>query len=479
MTHWSEQLNNFLVQANSKNLKTKSYPNSWMDLKMKVSFGQGNSARVPWISFLGSGMTTSKGIYPVYLYYKELKTLILAFGISETEEFGIEWPLEISDNNLRIVDFFDVKIPRYGDSYVYKSYKVNINNQKSFLNDFISNNPLSEEEIESDLSNLLNYYKKTTFSELPITQPKEISEGVMFMEKELENFIINNWKNTLGDKYDLIYEEGELISQQYKTGVGTIDILATDKKSGSYVVIELKKNQTTESTAGQIGKYLTWIKEEKKDENVKGIVIAGKSNNNLKYALAAISNTEFYSYNINFNLQEIALPKNEDNENSKLEKMLLQGEDKNQEFKSTWRYDEHQNKISKTELINAKLKTIAAFLNTNDGGILFIGVSDSGQPVGVNLEKEQLKNFDKLSIDINQTIHEAFKGSEYYDTKLVKIDSFLMNDKRIIRISVDSSKNLIGVILKNEKEERFFERIGPTTKEIPPKQLIQKAKNEI
>ena len=97
----------------------------------------------------------------------------------------------------------------------------------------------------------------------------------------------------------------------------------------------------------------------------------------------------------------------------------------------------------------------------------------------MNLEKEQLKNFDKLSIDINQTIHEAFKGSEYYDTKLVKIDSFLMNDKRIIRISVDSSKNLIGVILENEKEERFFERIGPTTKEIPPKQLIQKAKNEI
>ena len=37
-----------------------------------------------WISFLKEPNTTSNGIYPVYLYYKEDDILILAYGISET-----------------------------------------------------------------------------------------------------------------------------------------------------------------------------------------------------------------------------------------------------------------------------------------------------------------------------------------------------------------------------------------------------------
>ena len=50
-------------------------------------------------------------------------------------------------------------------------------------------------------------------------------------------------KTILGKQYDLIIEEGELKSQQYKTDIGSIDILAKDKKTGSFVVIELKPNK--------------------------------------------------------------------------------------------------------------------------------------------------------------------------------------------------------------------------------------------
>ena len=70
------------------------------------------------------------------------------------------------------------------------------------------------------------------------------------METQLEDFIIYNWKNTeLGKRFDLIIEEGELVSQQYRTEIGNMDILAKDKKTGDYVVIELKKNQR-EITSG-------------------------------------------------------------------------------------------------------------------------------------------------------------------------------------------------------------------------------------
>ena len=49
----------------------KEYPKEFLDLKMKVSFGIGTPARVPWISYLAPGMNTSDGFYPVYLFYKK------------------------------------------------------------------------------------------------------------------------------------------------------------------------------------------------------------------------------------------------------------------------------------------------------------------------------------------------------------------------------------------------------------------------
>lgn len=73
------------------------------------------------------------------------------------------------------------------------------------------------------------------------------SQSAFYMEKELENFIIENWDKTeLGKKYDLIIEDRELVSQQYETEVGLIDILAKDKQNKNFVVIELKKNQTSD-----------------------------------------------------------------------------------------------------------------------------------------------------------------------------------------------------------------------------------------
>ena len=97
---------------------------------------------------------------------------------------------------------------------------------------------------------------------------------------------VNKPANTTASsrKYDLIYEEGVLKSQQYPTSIGRIDILATDKKTKNYVVIELKKNQTSDDTIGQLSRYMGWIKEHKKDDGVKGIIVAGKFDEKLKYA---------------------------------------------------------------------------------------------------------------------------------------------------------------------------------------------------
>ncbi|MCX6232459.1 MAG: DUF3578 domain-containing protein [Bacteroidetes bacterium] len=142
---YSEQLTAFLEQARTDNLKTKHYINKFNGTIVKVSFGQGVTARVPWISFLKEPFTTSNGIYPVYLFYKDLNKLILAYGISETnipsESWNIQNPITIKkyfvENNLGIPD-------RYGASYVYKVYNVN--------------EMPSNEIIDNDLNQLVEFY---------------------------------------------------------------------------------------------------------------------------------------------------------------------------------------------------------------------------------------------------------------------------------------------------------------------------------
>ena len=151
---------------------------------------------------------------------------------------------------------------------------------------------------------ILDYYKKTVSVEIK-KEDSVLNQGLFYMEKQLEDFIIHNWDKTeLGKSFDLIIEEGELVSQQYRTDIGNIDILAKDKKTNCFVVIELKKNQTSDDTVGQLARYMGWIKKEKKDENVKGIIIAAGFDKRLEYAISAVPNIEVFLYQVDFKLRE-------------------------------------------------------------------------------------------------------------------------------------------------------------------------------
>jgi restriction system protein len=129
---------------------------------------------------------------------------------------------------------------------------------------------------------------------------------LFYLEEELENFLIRNWDSTeLGKKYELIEEEGEMVSQQYSTPVGPIDILVQDKKTKQYVVIELKRDQTSDQTVGQLARYMGWLEEHKTNgQSTKGIIIAGKYDNRLYYALKKLKDAEVYLYQVNFKLDE-------------------------------------------------------------------------------------------------------------------------------------------------------------------------------
>ena len=133
-------------------------------------------------------------------------------------------------------------------------------------------------------------------------------EQIFALEKYLEEFLISNWEKTeFGEKYDLIFSnDGELSSQQYPTDIGRIDILVKEKKTDSYVVIELKKKKTSDGTVGQIARYMGWVKEKLAGNNtVKGIIIGFDKDEKIIYALKSVPNVELFLYKVNFSLNKI------------------------------------------------------------------------------------------------------------------------------------------------------------------------------
>jgi hypothetical protein len=298
-----QTLNPFIIQALTDNLKVSHFPKIFLDLKMKVSFGQGVPARIPWISFLSDEMQTSNGFYPVYLFYKKENKLILAYGISETLEFATSWPDSLIKDKVKISDY--IKNPaRYGDSFIHKSYTPQVSHEGNTLKyQSDAGKEVTENDLEKDLIELINSFKKIVAIEIK-KEDSVINQGLFYMEKQLEDFIIENWESTEFSKnYELIYEDGELISQQYRTDIGRIDILAKDKIKKNYVVIELKKSQTSDDTVGQLLRYMSWIKETKKDPNVKGIIVAGQFDQKLDYAIKMIPDSQVFLYEVDFKLK--------------------------------------------------------------------------------------------------------------------------------------------------------------------------------
>jgi 5-methylcytosine-specific restriction protein B len=150
-----DQLIKFLNQAKTADLTTSQYENSYANLKVKVSFGQGNQARVPWIAFLKENQTVQDEIYPVYLFFKEKKLLILAYGVSETNRPKNSWKLS---DPLTIESFFEknnLDVPeRYGNSFVYKTYKTD--------------RELNKRAINTDLNNIIQIYNNEILGKPPI-----------------------------------------------------------------------------------------------------------------------------------------------------------------------------------------------------------------------------------------------------------------------------------------------------------------------
>ncbi len=140
------------------------------DLKMRISFGRGDAASIPWIGFIGYNQTIQKGIYPVFLYYRPYKKLILAYGVSATKSPDDHWHNETDLISIKTY-FTQIRTKesksklenKYKDSFVYKVY------------DTLSSLKLSK--IQDDLDNLLREYKALYAGNSKIIEESRVPYG--------------------------------------------------------------------------------------------------------------------------------------------------------------------------------------------------------------------------------------------------------------------------------------------------------------
>ena len=76
-----------------QSVAVNNLPKSYMDLNVEASVGIGRATSIPWITFTGYNQRTSKGIYPVILFYHERNLVVVAFGISATNKPTESWNL--------------------------------------------------------------------------------------------------------------------------------------------------------------------------------------------------------------------------------------------------------------------------------------------------------------------------------------------------------------------------------------------------
>lgn len=150
-----------------------------------------------------------------------------------------------------------------------------------------------------------NYIAGANQTGIISTDPLIEDPSVFALEKHLEDFLIQNWKQTeLGKNYEIYEEDGEIAGQQYPSDTGPIDILAISKDKKTLLVVELKKGRASDYVVGQIQRYMGYVQEELLEENqeVKGVIIALEDDIRIRRALSVAPNIEFYRYQVSFKL---------------------------------------------------------------------------------------------------------------------------------------------------------------------------------
>lgn len=141
--------------------------------------------------------------------------------------------------------------------------------------------------------------------------------------------------------------------------------------------------------------------------------------------------------------------------------IIDKGENDLIEFKSSLRWDYNQEKPNKA-LEQVIVKTTSAFLNTK-GGMLFIGVDDEGNILGLQKDYQTLskKNRDGFMLAITNLININLGKNTH---QFLSINIISINDKDICIVS--SEKSGVPVFLGKGDKEEFYIRASASSQPL-------------
>lgn len=145
-------------------------------------------------------------------------------------------------------------------------------------------------------------------SALAASQAEEVQHEVAFqLERQLEDFLVHNWRATpLGRDYDIFEQDGEVTGQQYRADGNTrMDILAVSKDRKRLLVVELKRGRVSDVVVGQIQRYMGFVKDEllEPGQSVEGVIIGREDDLSIQRALRVANNIRFMKYRVEFHLE--------------------------------------------------------------------------------------------------------------------------------------------------------------------------------
>src|SRR5690625_3187582 len=203
-------LANFVRRDIPKLFKNLSFIDS-DQYEISASVGQGNWAYVPWIAIMNKEVTTStqRGYYAGYLFSEDMTQvyLTIAQGVTETSK---EEMLEINEEIRNSVKK-DSKVEKddniyLGESIRAKEYALSTAIYIPYnIDDFTS-----EEELQTDLQELLNIYEKY------IIERNSSGNDHRFIDKIVEALGNLGGQATLAEIYNIIWDKHSNELQDYK-----------------------------------------------------------------------------------------------------------------------------------------------------------------------------------------------------------------------------------------------------------------------
>jgi hypothetical protein len=216
----------------------------------------------------------------------------------QRDKYGHGKKFYISDYGVLLADIQVWNTPRSVESLV--PHLKFIENKESWFAYFQGGvRQISEEDFRT-----ITEGREVTLAEKLASAKDVVSESQFALEAHLEEFIDQNWKHINFGSELVRYQVEDQNGRQFPAGPWSIDFLCTDKASGDFVIIELKRGKSSDSTVGQVLRYIGWVEENlaKPNQKVRGIIIAKEVDDALRYAVKGLPNVSVLTYQVDFKL---------------------------------------------------------------------------------------------------------------------------------------------------------------------------------